>query len=83
MERIENFKRPDHPDFMDSSELARMKFSGMRHNSISDYIELWIEGEKKLEMLSSVYRSQPELWAREYSAVFGLKEVEIVTPKGN
>lgn len=78
---MEDFRRPDHPDFQDSSELAKAGFSGMRHNSISDYVELWVDGVKKMEMLISVYRNQPELWASKYSEVFGLKNVEVLQTK--
>jgi len=78
---MENFKRPDHPDFMDSTELATMRFTGMRHNSISDYMEVWIDGMKRMEMPWHQYGT-PE-WDKEYAELFGLHIVETVSQKGN
>lgn len=43
--RTENFKRPDHPDFMDSSELKKKEFSGVRLNKISQEWEIWTVGD--------------------------------------
>ena len=42
---MEDFKRPNHPDFMTSGELKKMKFNGIRSNSITEDLECWIEGE--------------------------------------
>ncbi len=42
---MEDFKRPNHNDFKTSSELRKDKFNGIRHNSITDDLEFWIEGE--------------------------------------
>jgi hypothetical protein len=44
---VEGFERPDHPDFMDSSELKNIGFNGVRKNSISGDTEIWIEGERR------------------------------------
>ena len=41
------FKRPDHPDFMLSSELKAAEFTGVRQNEISREWEFWIVGEIK------------------------------------
>ena len=40
-------KRPDHPDFMTHGELKKHGFSGVRHNSISQEVEIWAGGELK------------------------------------
>ena len=37
---MEDFNRPSHPDFMTAKELKDMKFSGTRHNSLVDSIEI-------------------------------------------
>lgn len=42
------FKRPDHPDFMTSSELKVHQFSGVRQNEITRNWEFWIGGELKV-----------------------------------
>ena len=41
------YKRPDHPDFMDFHELKKIKFSGIRKNDLSGYLEIWVTGEPK------------------------------------
>jgi len=38
-------KRPDHPDFMDASELKKREFCGLRHNKLSNQMEIWKLGE--------------------------------------
>jgi len=38
-------KRPDHPDFMDHSELKKAGFSGLRSNALSSELEIWVDGE--------------------------------------
>lgn len=42
----DDYKRPNHRDFMDSTELKKDNFTGMRHNSITDSVEIWVLGEK-------------------------------------
>ncbi len=42
---MEDFKRPNHNDFKTSSELRKEKFNGIRHNSVTEDLEFWIEGE--------------------------------------
>lgn len=78
---IDNFRRPSHPDFMDMFELAAIRFSGVRHNSISDYMEVWVDGVRKMEMPYYKYGT-PE-WDKEYAELFGLHNVETVSQKGN
>ena len=42
--QTEEFKRPDHPDFMDFTELQKIKFSGYRNNSLTMNCEIWMQG---------------------------------------
>lgn len=42
--KTESFKRPNHPDFMDSSELKKIRFSGVRQNQMALQWEFWILG---------------------------------------
>ena len=42
---IEDFKRPNHPDFMTASELKKAGWNGIRTNSVTEDIECWVEGE--------------------------------------
>jgi hypothetical protein len=78
---MEDFKRPNHPDFMDSSELAKLGFTGLRNNSLTNYAEVWIDGVKKLEMPAHSYGTAE--WNKAYAELFGLHNVETVTEKGN
>ena len=57
---MENSKRPDHPDFMTSSELYVHAFTGIRHNSLSDYMEIWVDGIMKGEL--PAYKFETEEW---------------------
>ena len=41
---MEDFKRSDHPDFKDSSELKKERWNGIRNNSLSGDLECWVEG---------------------------------------
>lgn len=46
----EEDKRPDHSDYATSSELRSREYSGLRLNSITDKMELWILGVLKEEI---------------------------------
>jgi hypothetical protein len=48
--KTESFLRPNHFDFMDSSELKRAEWTGVRQNSISREWEFWIVGEIKVRV---------------------------------
>ena len=41
---MEDFQRPDHPDFMTTSELKEKEFTGIRHNSLTNDCEIWLLG---------------------------------------
>jgi len=75
--------RPNHPDYMDASELKKLGFSGIRYNSISNYIEVWLEGEKKFEVSKLEHSLDPESFERRYAELFCLYNVEQVPMKGN
>lgn len=69
----EGFERPNHPDFMDASELKAMNFSGVRHNSLSDDTEIWIDGER-VKIISAVARSiNPHAVEEAFQEVFKLE----------
>lgn len=80
---MEDFKRPSHPDFMTSAELKELRFTGIRNNSISHCMEMWVEGEKKFEQLTSQYQQDTTWWDKQYAELFGLFEVETQPVKGN
>lgn len=79
---MEDLKRPNHNDFRDSSELAKEEFSGIRHNSISQYVEFWMIGEKKFEMPVHEFATNPEKWRQKMADCLGLHNVEFLPQQG-
>jgi hypothetical protein len=73
---VEDFKRPDHDDFATSAELSARRFTGIRHNSITNEQELWVEGHIKLAMSVDMLRVNPQLWHKKYEELFALHHVE-------
>lgn len=47
------YKRPDHNDFCSSYELKQKQFSGTRNNVLSGYLEIWVLGEKRAEVIAT------------------------------
>jgi hypothetical protein len=80
---MEDFKRPNHPDFMLSSELKAIEFSGIRHNSLTYEMELWLRGEVKMRIAVSEYNTEhgQQLWNKTYSDIFGLYNVETINER--
>lgn len=72
----EEFKRPDHPDFMTSVELGKMGFNGIRVNTIGRQLEFWLNG------LVAFYATEAELAVNEraflekYKNFFGFEFAE-------
>ena len=71
---MEDFKRPDHNDFKDFYELTKDKFSGVRHNSISNEIEIWVLGEIK----GRCHVDNTDEYLRLYNEIFNLKRSEFL-----
>lgn len=67
----EGFERPNHPDYMDSSELKKTKFSGTRHNRITDEFEIWTLGDLR----AHVPVRDVEACKKAYQDVFGIEDV--------
>lgn len=72
---IEEFKRPDHPDFMTSQELKAKTFSGVRNNTLSDSRELWLNGEMVLSVDNILIARIPDYWEKSYANAVGLHHV--------
>jgi hypothetical protein len=72
MSEMEDFKRPDHNDFATSFELRKRKFSGIRHNSISDHMEIWLEGDLRFSMSVVEIRTNQKKFDAAYANIFGL-----------
>ena len=74
-------KRPDHFDFMDFYELRRAKFSGIRSNSVSGEVEIWIEGEIKKTVSKEALAYNPEAAvANALEDVFMLDDISMEVP---
>lgn len=69
---IEDFKRPNHPDFMDSSELKKAQWSGVRHNTIAAQTEIWVNGEILASVSDLLAAANPNAIEEAYIQVFGL-----------
>lgn len=74
---LETFKRPNHTDFMTAVELKKDGFSGLRHNSVADGMEIWVEGERKVFLSGNDMAANPFLLERAMEEVFALNHVEI------
>lgn len=70
--------RPNHPDFMTSSELRKAKFSGMRHNSISNEMEIWIDGVMEKAVSIVEMQNDPYVLDKAYKEAFGFKDHAVI-----
>jgi hypothetical protein len=73
---MEDFKRPNHPDFMTSGELKAASFSGMRVNSVSGDMELWVLGEIRKTVSTVAVSLDPQAINKAMEEVFALNEVQ-------
>ncbi len=74
-QEMEDFKRPNHPDFMSTSELAQAMFTGIRHNSLTDDAEIWLLGNIEARVTKAQTQINPRAISQAYEEVFGLLEV--------
>lgn len=72
---MEDFKRPNHYDFMTTSELKKTTFSGLRHNSLADNAEIWILGRLERVITFPEVQLDPLAINKAWAEVFGLEEV--------
>ena len=70
-----NMPRPSGDDFATSKELKDREFSGIRHNSLLDMIEIWTVGDLRA---SSRVGDLPAL-AKNYCEVFYIDQVSFYT----
>ena len=78
---MEDFQRPSHPDFLDSSELKKMEFSGIRENSITSEVEIWTVGDLRFHMSKALAEQKPEIFAEAYGRIFQI-DVALVNIPG-
>jgi hypothetical protein len=81
--KTEEYHRSNHTDFCNSKELKDREFSGVRHNSLSNQVEIWIDGDMRGVMSFEMALQYPDRFNRLYADVIGLKEVTSYTPEGN
>ena len=70
-QETEEFKRPNHPDFMTSAELRAAEWSGMRKNELALCYEIWIVGEVKKSI--PFKEATDEALAKAHVEVFHMK----------
>lgn len=68
----EEFKRPSHYDFMVASELKKEQFSGIRHNSITNDVEIWILGEIRQRISKADLEVNPYLIEDTWTKLFAV-----------
>lgn len=68
----ESFMRPSHNDFATSSELKERKFTGWRHNSIAEVMELWVLGEIRRTVTPQMYKADRQIMEKVYAEVFAI-----------
>lgn len=56
---MEDFKRPNHNDFMTDSELRAAEFSGLRRNELACQSEVWLLGDKVVTISDAELRRNP------------------------
>lgn len=71
----EGFERPNHPDFMDSTELRKTRFTGLRHNSLSNEAEIWILGHVVERVTEAEVQLNPLAINNAYERAFDLPEI--------
>lgn len=70
--KTEVYKRSSHNDFATSAELKDKKFTGWRHNSLTDTMELWILGEVKRTVTPAMLKSDPQIIEKVQLEYFGV-----------
>jgi len=71
-QRTEEFRRPDHNDFMTTSELAKCRFSGVRDNVLASQYEIWVAGKAEVTVTYLAVAADPLALTKAYSELFGI-----------
>ena len=78
---LEDFKRPDHTDFMSSEELKKAGFSGLRRNNLAGQAEVWICGELTIAITDDELRRNPQAINIAMEDAFAVHRVRPDTPE--
>lgn len=76
--KTEEFKRPTHPDFMNTKELQDIEFSGIRMNSITLDMEIWTAGDKRVCITASDLASDPKAVEKAWAELFCLGDENVL-----
>lgn len=68
----ESYQRPSHLDFATSAELRVLKFSGIRANSITEEMEIWLLGDLRWRKSRSECHANPLLLPEAHAEIFKL-----------
>lgn len=71
--KTENIRRSNHEDFATSSELKERAFSGYRLNTITDELEIWVQGIIQGRVRAPNGRADEEAVQREFNKIFGVE----------
>lgn len=72
---MEDFNRPNHPDFLTSTELKQTQFTGIRHNSLNEACEIWLIGELMASISPEMMNLNMHAIDDAFAEVFSLHEV--------
>ena len=64
--------RPGHVNFMNSSEIAKAKVSGIRDNELGQQFELWLEGELVITVTYDEALADKDLFSKRQIEYFGI-----------
>lgn len=67
--------RPNHEDFMTSSELSKKDFSGLRHNSLTEEYEIWLNGKIEHVITQEQRALNPNIIEERWAELFHLDDV--------
>lgn len=70
--KTEEFKRPNHPDFMVSSELKTLEWTGLRSNEVAMQWEFWILGEIRRTVTFAAVKNDPSLLGKAHVELFAI-----------
>jgi hypothetical protein len=71
--KTETFKRPNHPDFWDSSECKKNRFTGVRKNDMALQWEFWILGNMEKTVTYNEVALNPKALANAHVELFKMR----------
>lgn len=78
---MEDFQRPNHPDFLTSEELKKAEYSGLRRNEMALTTEIWMLGDCVISITDEELSRNPQAINIAMEEVFALERVRPDTPQ--